>query len=495
MAPSTAAQLAPLIGLDEQTVSEQILPHLSSMSSANEVKNYLLSLLVPGTASQEFIQAYIRQRFHSASAAAASNPTSTWAARPAAPAPTSSRSSVYDRARKQEQLEQAFQGGPQGKLYRKGDLDPPHGATSSTPNSTANSSRNNSRSASPATASRTIPALVQAKAGKGKARETSSNVVDLPESVAQELREIDRDLRNFATTTSAKRSACFCSARQHPLSLYTPICPRCALVLCQLNQPNSPCPSCSHSHLLSPALLSSYVAQLEQRRAAILEREQQRRDARALAAERERLAIKFPELASEPIRPTVQPTGYAAHAGGGSISLQARIERAYETGTSLNGRDFGREKRQAAVSNGGGKVLRLDGKGKVKVQTSKKKPTHKTSNPENHDARDEVAAPDEDDDDDNGMIPWIDPTDDGIRSSEAPRTDTTATKRRAFENPTLKAVWVEREELSRSIVDDEGGEQMGVLESVPDTRRDRKVPGIGASTQEPINNKKKGKGN
>ncbi|KZV97354.1 hypothetical protein EXIGLDRAFT_583505, partial [Exidia glandulosa HHB12029] len=45
------------------------------------------------------------------------------------------------------------------------------------------------------------------------------------------------------------KGGCFCLARSHPLSTYTPICLACGIVLCARNLPQHICPSCSTSLL------------------------------------------------------------------------------------------------------------------------------------------------------------------------------------------------------------------------------------------------------
>ncbi|GAA6060671.1 hypothetical protein JCM10212_001227 [Sporobolomyces blumeae] len=484
MARSTASQLAPLIGLDEQTTAEQVVPHLESISSQNEIRNYLETLVAPGPASRTFIQSYLATRFPTA---ARSRPTSTpstrWAtptsSRPPSPSARASSSLASRTNRKADNVLERDDPGGWGK---------PKGATSSS------SSARPSRSATPLPPPPPCktPTDLGANPSMSKSKPTVVTVanereLELTEEGAHELLEIDRALRRFDDSRPGKsRRSCFCQARQHPLSTYTPLCPTCALVLCSLNSPTSPCPSCAHAPLLSPTMVSAHVSTLTDRRVALIERERVKRERIEAQREAERRAIKFPELGAD-YRP--QPTagglygggGYAGHAGGG-MSFNDRLQRAYETGVTLNG---GGSSRTSSTSetrsdpNRQGKVLRLDGKGKVKVQTKVPKPNNskggKGKADRQHVVVEEKVVSVEDDEAADGLVPWLDETDDGLHAASSLSDETsrpTAPNRtgRPFENITLaetnRPVWIERAELSHSIVDDADGHEP-TLESVP----------------------------
>lgn len=122
-------------------------------------------------------------------------------------------------------------------------------------------------------------------------------------------------------------------------------------------------------------------------------------------------------------------------------------------------------------------MLRLDGKGKVKVET--KKPKKASATNAKKEAVQAVRDDESESEDDEGLTPWTDPHDDGVRSraagtgSDSPEkkggNDASSTTKatRVFENLTIhnRPMWIEREELSRSIVDDPEA-----VESVSDTR-------------------------
>ncbi|TDL19370.1 hypothetical protein BD410DRAFT_680526, partial [Rickenella mellea] len=86
---------------------------------------------------------------------------------------------------------------------------------------------------------------------------------------------------------------CFCQARSHTLSLYTPICFYCGLILCKQNLPYHACPHCS-TVLLSEAKSSALIDQLERNVTETLANEAAERD--RVAEEARRAAGAFPTL-------------------------------------------------------------------------------------------------------------------------------------------------------------------------------------------------------
>ena len=52
------------------------------------------------------------------------------------------------------------------------------------------------------------------------------------------------------------------AARNHPISHYTPHCPHCGLILCKLQKPHHPCPSCRRT-LQTPAQLARLINQVQ----------------------------------------------------------------------------------------------------------------------------------------------------------------------------------------------------------------------------------------
>jgi len=98
-------------------------------------------------------------------------------------------------------------------------------------------------------------------------------------------------------------------ARKHQLSRYTPHCPLCGLILCSLQKPHHPCPSCNRN-LQTPAQLARLIQQVqsEVEDQLALEQSQQEQDERIRL---ERLALEsgggsFPILPGASHVPTPQ---------------------------------------------------------------------------------------------------------------------------------------------------------------------------------------------
>ncbi|KWU45180.1 ACN9-domain-containing protein [Rhodotorula sp. JG-1b] len=478
--PALAASLAQLTGLDVATAQEQLLPHLDSLQNSNEVRNHLDSLLAPGPAAQQFVALYTAYRFPPAPAAPSkAGGTSTWARRNAAAASTSvsmsssaassrAASPAHGRLSREKDLDRALKTAPKGgKVYikeREDQLDQQWGGAAA--RTAASRSSSGQRPSAPPVP--VVPAPFHVAAGsagpsraaasaqpqnKGKAKATpgaaaSEAETELSEEGAVELLRIERALRGFEPRKESQRRSCFCQARQHPLASYAPLCPRCSLVLCVINLPSAPCPSCSHTPLLSSAAVATHIASLQSAREDLLAREKRRVQLAKEQEERERAAIRFPDLAAAEARGPV-PSGvrsYAGHAGGGS-TMSERIDRA----------------------TGAGRVLRLDGKtGRVKVQTKVVKPSTASSS----NGRGKATVVEEttavlDADDDDGLVPWIDVNDDGVRGQLSLRSvdgETIAQRRRPvgrlFANVTLPddewPVWVPAASDESRLDDDDG---------------------------------------
>jgi hypothetical protein len=105
------------------------------------------------------------------------------------------------------------------------------------------------------------------------------------------------------------------TARTHPISDTAPICQACGLVICSLNSPSAPCPSCLEPLLPPSALLAMRTRQLGQRN-ILLDQERARLAQQLAEEEEERRKIKFPTLAST-----------AGHLSGSTLT--ARIQQSY----------------------------------------------------------------------------------------------------------------------------------------------------------------------
>ncbi|THU98146.1 hypothetical protein K435DRAFT_721077 [Dendrothele bispora CBS 962.96] len=113
-----------------------------------------------------------------------------------------------------------------------------------------------------------------------------------------------KDVRRLESLLSALRvstvqtdptGGCFCQAREHPLSSYSPICRSCGLVLCSLNQPSFSCPHCS-STLLAGNQRDIFISRIETQISDVLEKEAAERE--RILEEARRQAGAFPALSS-----------------------------------------------------------------------------------------------------------------------------------------------------------------------------------------------------
>ncbi|KAF5354523.1 hypothetical protein D9757_014011 [Collybiopsis confluens] len=117
-------------------------------------------------------------------------------------------------------------------------------------------------------------------------------------SKSRQVRQLEGLLSALRQSLSSpkkdQKGGCFCQARKHPLSPYTPICRTCALPLCNLNQPSFSCPHCSSSLTPTPALHESLVSRIERELSDIIGKEVAERE-RAIEEAR-RIAGAFPSL-------------------------------------------------------------------------------------------------------------------------------------------------------------------------------------------------------
>lgn len=93
---------------------------------------------------------------------------------------------------------------------------------------------------------------------------------------------------DFDILHSRQVRADFPVARMHPLSHYTPMCPNCGLVLCSLQLPNLPCPSCTKP-LLNAVTRERIKRKIQDEINDILAKEQA--EVNRLEEEQRRLAI------------------------------------------------------------------------------------------------------------------------------------------------------------------------------------------------------------
>ncbi|EIN09388.1 hypothetical protein PUNSTDRAFT_66025 [Punctularia strigosozonata HHB-11173 SS5] len=120
-------------------------------------------------------------------------------------------------------------------------------------------------------------------------------------------------LHSWLSRTNAGKSrdpkgGCFCLARIHPLSPYTPICRGCGLIICRLNLPNYACPHCT-SPLFSDGQQGALISRIDAEIAKQLAAEHAERE--RLLQEARQAAGAFPTLqdqsSSDIDRPSVAP--------------------------------------------------------------------------------------------------------------------------------------------------------------------------------------------
>ncbi|KAI9448774.1 hypothetical protein BJY52DRAFT_1193181 [Lactarius psammicola] len=155
-----------------------------------------------------------------------------------------------------------------------------------------------------------LAAQTPSKSDKGKGKVGTPGP---PRSAAvRKLDELLAGLRSSSSSEPARsqhlkddgvspaQDGCFCQARAHPISEYTPLCGACGLILCALHAPYRACPHCA-AQLLDTAARAALLVQLEERRAHTLVEEA---SARARVAEELRLAEgAFPALGAGALGP------------------------------------------------------------------------------------------------------------------------------------------------------------------------------------------------
>lgn len=171
------------------------------------------------------------------------------------------------------------------------------------------------------------------------------------------------------------------------LSSYVRLCPSCGLVLCALNLPSRPCPSCLAGPLLTgQQLLSHKTAQLNRREAFLAEGRERFTLAQQVDYE-ERQRMRFPSLADR---------------ANGLTDVQHRINNAYTT--------------PADQDDDRRRVLSLDLKTKKVSSTTTRRKATTPAGASGSNADDELGL--------NQMQGWIDPTDDGyaqqVKEGKAP---------------------------------------------------------------------------
>ncbi|WVW83207.1 hypothetical protein I302_105225 [Kwoniella bestiolae CBS 10118] len=368
MAPSTppwvVKDLSSILGLDDETIKQMIIPDLESYTHEARLRVHLQDFLGPSSQSQSFITRYTSHRFPSLPTPSIPSQSLTPTSDPSSlkPKPTQNKSSKSKSplnlsrpsstpgssrstapvatANIPEALEAAF--GPGGKVYQKKDLaeDGLGGwGKSSTPRSGGGSGSHTPANVGGGPGGRVrqagavniqiqepkprldVPSSSGSRtsSSKGKSRDAEEKIWDKPksrevkrlESIVDKLRVI-KESNGEGKVREDNAISCFCQARVHPLSPYTPLCQSCGLTLCHLQQPYLPCPSCFNP-LTTPAQTSRLILRLESEIEHQLEKEE--RERQAIEKERlERLAAQagggaFPSLPGQSPQASITTSG------------------------------------------------------------------------------------------------------------------------------------------------------------------------------------------
>ncbi|KAH9941486.1 hypothetical protein B0H21DRAFT_780137 [Amylocystis lapponica] len=147
---------------------------------------------------------------------------------------------------------------------------------------------------------------------KGKAKQEPPK----SEQVRQ-LEKLRDDLRRSQGQDRDPKGGCFCQARLHDLSAYTPICRTCGLVLCTLNLPHFACPHCA-APLHTPSARDALLQTLESQVAETLAREEAARERAAWKPVRPQALLslnsktKKVTVSSYVTPPATRPSSHAA---------------------------------------------------------------------------------------------------------------------------------------------------------------------------------------
>ncbi|WVQ71572.1 hypothetical protein IAR50_001112 [Cryptococcus sp. DSM 104548] len=270
--PWVVSEITKILGLDEQTVTQMILPQLEDVVIETKLRAHLQSFLGPTQAARDFTNRYVALRFPSISNTASALPNTKLAPdADIAKSKTKAKPPIHGStsgAGSSRAVQDAF--GPGGKVYMKNrDADDASSLFRGGSGSQGGVSRSGSSTPVPRQAGAVHYNIVDkgkgtagGAKGKGKAAE---KIWDLPKS--REVKKLEGiiDALKKVKDEGPKPGEgynCFCQARMHPLSKYTPVCPNCALIVCNLHAPHLPCPSCAKP-LYSAAQLTRLVLTVE----------------------------------------------------------------------------------------------------------------------------------------------------------------------------------------------------------------------------------------
>ncbi|PWN21764.1 hypothetical protein BCV69DRAFT_297976 [Microstroma glucosiphilum] len=373
-------QIAGFTGLDNETVSTQILPYVKKLPDAQALRHHLIDLIGPGSAQTTFVKQLVDTQFPPPpppQPVSHSKPTQSSGSSSNAKSGQSSSNAPVD-------LSKAF--GSSGAVYVKD-----RGQKSYTPRSAARTPQEGLSRANTPLGTKTPPigGVTTSSAGSsshfgdkqhaaapGQAPSSSQQPFQLAPSeemkmLNDEIAELTGDGRESISAQNPKRKSrtCYCQGRVHPLFKRRPICLSCGLLLCSMNtptpfSPDAGCPSCS-TILLPPAersaLLSSLISQRDEAEQRALARVEHVR------AERERAKEEKRAVASQELFPELS---------GGDAAAR---ERARQLSIAL-GRKPRDDGGMRAVERKA-RVLTIGKKGKVTVGSTKKPAVAKSKQP------------------------------------------------------------------------------------------------------------------
>ncbi|WVR05096.1 hypothetical protein IAU60_002108 [Kwoniella sp. DSM 27419] len=370
--------LASVLGLDEESIKEMVVPDLESYTHEARLRGHLENFLGTDPAAKAFTTRYISHRFPASTSSSKSVPQTQpsiqryddrlnvskkasgsgapsrggsgagSARKPSTPTPSNGAPSTQSIP---DALNAAF--GPGGRVYQKNrDLDEGWGrpVSGSGQPRLAGGSGTASGSHTPVIPSQRLrqPGAISVQVqhaepktrlevpspgtggGSGSASRTNSSkgksrggekIWDQPKSrEVKRLEGIKEKLRMVkegeGKVNLDEGVNCFCQARVHTLSSYTPLCQSCGLTICSLHPAHLPCPSCQHP-LATPAQLARLILRLDDEIAQQVAKEERQRE----EAERVRLARLAAEAGGGafPSLPGAQTTTPSAGTGGRKV--------------------------------------------------------------------------------------------------------------------------------------------------------------------------------
>ncbi|WFD01673.1 hypothetical protein MOBT1_000349 [Malassezia obtusa] len=249
-------ELGALLGLDHETVKEQVVPYLATHSTPKALRLYLQDLIGTSAAAKALTEKYVADRFPSHPAPSASS-SGAENARPSAP-PQRPETTPAESTRKA-----------------------PAKPVRLTPNNVA-------------------AALAASETAAPRALPPTQEMLALDKAFS--MLSVEPSSAEAAVYAPPTRRLCLCQGARHALAEYVPMCISCGLILCDALRPipispHSACPSCGASPIAPSHTRSQLLAQLVEKREQ-LEKEQQEKEAerKAELARNRHADTPFPTL-------------------------------------------------------------------------------------------------------------------------------------------------------------------------------------------------------